>query len=108
MLFPFNVSMFSLSTRGNQRLNGGVLVQGAVWDISHVVRAPGGAHICLQLSASRGHHCSRWANETHALTAVKGLELSLAHIWAISPQEARGLKGAHSVRTTYSNRVYGP
>lgn len=48
-------------------------------NISHVVRAPAEAHICLQLSASRSHHSSRRANQTHAVTSVKWLELALTH-----------------------------
>lgn len=66
--------------------------------ISHVVRAPAGPHICLQLSASRSHHYSRRANQTHVVTSVKWLELSLkcGHFPHRGGPEAR--KGAHTNR----------
>lgn len=67
-LFLLKPSVFSLSAQG---ISGEVRMQRAAWDISHVVRAPAGAHICLQLSASRSHQFSRRANQTYAVISLK-------------------------------------
>jgi len=64
--------------RGTERLSGEVFwCRVRRWTISHVVRAPAGPRVRLQLSASRSLHNSRRANQTPAVTSVKWLELSL-------------------------------